>query len=416
MPSQTRPILEGFDPFAQEYLRDPLPTWERARRDAPVFYFEPLNCWFLSRYEDVDRALTDWQTFSSTGIGLVPVPAELRERIPESFFSEPFIGIDPPQHTVSRKAANKGFTRGRVAALESSITALAHDLIDGFATTGRCDLMHDYCMPLALRTIARLLGVPESDAPRLQEWALALQTQLAPKGIDIPATPDRLQRWRSLAEACEYFRAEVDKRMAQPADDVISTLVHAKTETGEPALSPERVVTHPFELIAAGSDTTASLIAHMVLSLIRDPEALQQLRDDPALWPNAIEEGLRLRGSSWGVFRVAMSDVEMSGTTIAAGSLVYVTFLSASNDERVFADPSRFDIHRANASEHVALGKGRHFCLGAPLARLEARIGLEVLFDRLGDLYVDADEPIRYHPSLVVPMMDRLDVSWTPPG
>jgi cytochrome P450 len=409
----TYPTLEGFDPLSQEYFRDPFPTWDRARRERPVFFWAPLRCWFLSRYDDVARALSDWRTFSSdAAVGLVSVPAELRERVPASFYSEPFIGIDPPRHTVSRKAANKGFTRGRIAEHEERIRQIANEEIDGFIAERRCDLMQQYCFPLSLRTIARLLGVPEADVPMLKQWAGDLVTQLAPKGVDLPPTPDRHERWTRLADASDYFARQVRQRMSEPTDDLISALVHAKNDDGTPALSPERAVTHPFELIAAGSDTTASLVAHMVLLLARHSDQLEELRRDTSLWDNAVEEGLRLRGSSWGIFRIATTEVELSGTIIPAGSLIYVNFLSACHDERYFASSSKFDIHRANADQHLAFGRGRHFCLGAPLARVETRIGLETLFERIPELALADPQELEYEPSIAVPMLKHLEVRW----
>jgi cytochrome P450 len=409
----SRPRLADFAPLSHDYFEDPHSVWARARDQAPVFFDDATGAWFISRYEDVTRALSDWETFSSEGaVTLSPAPASLEGRVPPWFFSEPFIGIDPPRHTVARKAANRGFTRGRVAEQEAPIRELANRLVDEFAGDGRCDLVEQFAFPLTINTIARILGLPADDVELLKAAAADAGTQIAPKGVTLAPTPDAHERWTAIADAFDCLVGHITARRDEPTDDLISAMIHATGEDGRPILTHERMVTHLFELVAAGTDTTAGLVATMVQLLAAHPDQLAEVLTDPALWPNAIEEGLRVRGSSWGIFRRTTREVEMAGTTLPEGALVYLSYISASNDERHFVEPERFDIHRANASDHLAFGKGRHFCPGSTLARLESRIALETLYTRLPELAPVSEQPREYHASISVPLLAHLDVEF----
>ena len=223
---------------------------------------------------------------------------------------------------------------------------------------------------------------------------------------------ERRERYERLAEAHDYYRAFVADRRANPRDDLISALVQVKDESGEPALSEDRVIAHLTEFVAAGNDTTANLMGHAVMFLDRDPEQLQAVRDDPALMENVVEESLRMRGTSAGLFRVTTREVSLAGTTLPAGALMWLVFPSAGVDPAVFDDPTTFDVHRPNSAKHLAFGRGRHMCMGAPLARLEAKIGLEALYARLPGLEVVPGQELRYQPNLTVVTLDHLMVRW----
>jgi cytochrome P450 len=412
MATTTRPVLEGFDPLSEAYFDDPFPTWARARHTNSVFYYEPIKAWCVSRYDDVNQVLTDFETFSSENtIELTEPPAHIAPRIPDSLYREPFIGTDPPRHTAIRKSANKGFTRNRVAAQEDAIRELANRLIDDFIEDGRCDLVTQFSFPLTITTIARLLGLPSQDILKLKQWATDAATQFAPKGFKLPPRPDRDERWNGIADAQEYFEAYVQARMTEPQDDLISAMLHARDGGGNLITDPSRMVTNLYELVAAGTDTTAGLITTMVGLLTANPDQRELVLADPSRWPNAIEEGLRHSGSTWGSFRRTTRDVELSGVLVPAGELIYQSYLSASNDEAQFRDPNRFDVLRENAGDHMAFGKGRHFCLGAPLARLETRVGLETLYQRIPDLSVP-EQPRQFHASIAVPLLEHLQITW----
>jgi len=417
-----RPTLPGFNPLSPEFLLDPFPTWARAQAECPVFFYPEMNFWVLTKHEDVRRAVSDWKTFSSRAVGTVPPPPELVDRVPHLFFHDSFVAIDPPEHTVSRKAANSGFTRPRIAAMEDAIEEIANSLIDTFIDDGHCDLMSQYCYQLSLRTIVRMLGLADGEADLLnyRQWTEDMFSLLTPGGDDdneeAAARPmpdgEWRERWGRIAEAVSYYRGLIKERRAHPGEDLISVLVNTVGEDGEPALSDDKIVTHIQEMIAAGNDTTANLMGSLVLYLSRQPEDFEELKADPQLLPGAIEEGLRRRGSSIGMFRITTQNVTVSGVEIEKGSRVFLGFQASGHDPEVFPDPRRVDIHRANADEHLSFGRGRHFCMGAPLARLEARVGLGTLFARIPDLQVDADQELDFAAAMTVSMLHHLAVRW----
>jgi hypothetical protein len=416
----TTPLFEGFDPLSPEFIGDPFPTLQRARDELPVFYYEPLNFWVVTRYADVVGILSDFRTFSSRSMGIVPPPPDLRDQVPANLFADAFICLDPPEHTISRKNANKWFTRGHVAGMQDTVHRVAHELIDGFVDRGECDLLNDYCYPLTLTTIIELLGLPMEDTDRFRRWTEDLFSIMSPRAADRaelqPAKPmpegERRRRWQGLIEAGRYYAALVDERRARPRDDVISAMALLTDASGAPALSADRINMHIHEMIAAGNDTTANLMAHMVQYLVTDPEALSAVRADETVMTNAVEEGLRWRGSAPGHFRVTTTEVTLHDIDIPVGSLLWLVYISASNDEAHFPDPRRFDVHRANAKDHLAFGKGRHMCMGAPLARLMARVGLTALFERIPRMEVVDDQRLAYLPMLTVLTLTSMRVRW----
>lgn len=418
--AQLTPVFEGFDPLSPDFIRDPFPALEKARHELPAFYYAPLNFWVVTRYADVVAILSDFRTFSSRSMGIVPPPDDLAAEVPENLFADAFICLDPPEHTISRKNANKWFTRGHVAEMEQTIHRIADELIDGFIARGSADLLNQYCYPLTLTTIVELLGLPLADSDRFRRWTEDLFSIMSPRAADSaeeqPAKPmpenERRRRWLGIVEANRYYTAVVAERRTHPREDVITAMAQLTDDGGRPALSPSRINMHIHEMIAAGNDTTANLMAHMVQYLVTDPQALSSVRSDPAVMANAVEEGLRWRGSAPGHFRLTTADVQISGVDVPAGSLLWLVYISASNDETHFPDPRQFDVHRANAKDHLAFGKGRHMCMGAPLARLMGRIGLQVLFDRIPDLEVVDGQPLEYLPMLTVLTLKSMHVRW----
>lgn len=415
------PVVHGFDPLSQDFQANPFPVMSEAIAEQPVFFYPTLGLWCISRYDDILEIVADVTTFSSNASALMPVPEEVGHRVSADFFNDAFIAMDPPRHTVSRKNVNKAFTRGRVAALEPEIERIANELIDSFAADGHCDLMRSYCNELSLRVMLQMLGYPQEDLGKFLQWAEDVMTLLSPRAqmpeteFDGPVKPlppeERLERWSRVADEREYLLEQIEQRLAEPTDDLTSALVHAKADDGSPALEPEHVATHIIELLTAGTDTTASLIGHIVTLLSEHPGQLEDVLAEPELWENVVEEGLRRRNSSLGMFRKTTRDVTVGGVEIAAGSLVFLLSGTASYDPGKFPEPERFDVHRANAGDHIGFGKGRHFCLGAPLARAEARIALKVLYERLPTLRA-VPQKIKFVEALQVFLLRHLEVEW----
>jgi cytochrome P450 len=416
----TPPTMPGFDPLSQGFLADPYPTLERARRENPVFFYEPLSLWVVTRYEDIVTVVGDFETFSSRAIGVVPPPADLAGRVPADLMDEAFIGLDPPVHTVSRKNANKAFTRGLVEEQEGPMRRIADELIDGFLGRGECDLVNDYCYPYTLRVIVGMLGLPEEDLPRFRAWSEAMFALMSPadadaedKGPPKPMSEEEARRnWLAVAEGRAYYTALVEERRANPGDDLITAMIEATDGDGNPALPTNRIVTHLTELIAAGNDTTANLMAQMTMLFDAAPDQRAAVLADMSLMANAVDEGLRRRGTAPGAFRITTREVELGGVHIPARSMVWLVYISAGHDEDHFPDPRRFDVRRPNADKHLSLGRGRHKCMGAPLARLGARVGMERLLTRIPDVRVVPGQELTYSPAMTVLPLHSLRVEW----
>lgn len=416
----TPPTMPGFDPISQEFLADPYPMLARARRENPVFFYAPLNLWVVTRYDDIVTVVSDFETYSSRAIGVVPPPADLADRVPADLMDEAFIGLDPPVHTVSRKNANKAFTRGLVEEQEGPMRRIADELIDGFVGRGGCDLVNDYCYPYTLRVIVGMLGLPEEDIPRFRAWSEAMFALMSPADADAedkgPPKPmseaEARRNWLSIAEGRAYYTALVEARRAEPADDLITAMIGATDDDGNPALPTNRIVTHVTELIAAGNDTTANLMAQMTMLFDAAPDQRAAVLADMSLMANAVDEGLRRRGTAPGAFRITTREVELAGVRIPARSMVWLVYISAGHDEDHFPDPRRFDVRRPNADKHLSFGRGRHKCMGAPLARLGGRIGMERLLTRIPDIRVVPDQHLTYAPTMTVLPLHSLLVEW----
>jgi cytochrome P450 len=419
------PRSADFDLLSSAVLRDPHEFWQSARQHR-VFFYEPMQCWVLTRHEDVARALGDWKTFSSRTLRAAPLTAEARSRMPEPLQRIPaklmdcaFINLDPPGHTIDRKNAQKAFTRPLVAATEPWIRELSGKLIAGFADRGHAELMEDYAHPLTLGVIGHMVGLPSERLPEFRSWIDDFFGLMEPVRADDAAPslgPEEAieGRYERVGDAWAFFQEFLDQRRQRPGDDLASRMVLARNEDGTPAMADEHILTHLLELAAAGSDTTANLIGHMVRHLSTHPELLQEARDGDVTWEQLVEEALRRFAIVTNLMRVTTTDVEIAGETIAAGSVVLVNLPGANSDETQFVDPLSVNPRRENVASHLAFGIGRHFCLGAPLARLEAKCALQDLYDRLEGLSADSDQEIGYHAAVTVRALKSLRVSWRP--
>ncbi|HWI22036.1 MAG TPA: cytochrome P450 [Baekduia sp.] len=417
-----KPVLERWDPFSQAFITNPDPFIAEARERSPVFWYEPLECWFVTGYEDVQRVFTDSTTFSSRALRTVPLPDKFADRLPRAMMNTAFINTDAPQHSRDHKAVAKGLSRSRIAALEPCILEFATELIDSFVADGACDFMQRFAYPLSLRVIVEVLGLPEEDMPNLRQWTedmFSIMSAGPADAVDAPTRPMEAseveERYGRLADAWAYFEGVVEDRRARPTDDFVSLLANSRGDDGDWLMDDDTIKVHLLELVAAGNDTTSNLMGNMLLFFSEHPDQLQLARTDASLWDNAIEESLRRRSSGPHLLRITTDDVELSGVTIPKGSVVVVNTTGANTDPAHFDDPLQFDVRRGNAREHLTFGKGRHFCLGAPLARLEARICMREIYDRLRDLEVPAQELV-YVPAMTVQTLTSLRITWTAEG
>ena len=369
-----------FDPYSYEHHEDPYPTYRQLRDRAPAYLDPDRGFWALSRHDDVRAALGDWHTFSSSG----GITLERRSDAVEPMLIE----MDPPRHTQLRSLVSRAFTPRRVADLEAPTRALARELSADFDPGRRVDVIDDFAATLPMAVISVMLGVPRQDQSELRSWSDAMlhreegSTELTPAGID------------GATRLYAYFDKLIADRRRSPRDDLVGALVAAQED--DHSLSPAEVLGFCFLLLIAGNETTTKLLGNAIFWLAAFPDQRARLLADPSLVPAAVEETLRFDTSTQALARVLTRDLELHGVTLPAGRKGLLLFGSANRDERRWDDPDRFDVDR-NPAGHLAFGHGLHHCLGAPLARLETRVALDVLLPLLGEYDVDSDDAIRVH-------------------
>jgi cytochrome P450 len=377
---------EGFLPTLRNMRREMQAQQQRSGRR----FGRGQKFYALSRYEDVSYALRHAELFSSAPMGGAEA-RPINDRGDISPTAGSLIGIDPPEHGRHRGIVSRGFTPRRIAALEPRIRKVADELVSAFEQRGTCELMEEFANPLPVSVIAELLGLDPARRDDFKRWSTTLIVG-STQG-DRSAVP-RLEMFR---EFRGYMASVVEERKREPGDDLISILVHAGE--GEGVLSTDQVISFASLLLAAGSETTTNLIGTAMNTLHQHPETLARVRAQPALIPQLIEELLRYDSPIQMLMRVTTREVELSGATLPAGSMTMLLLAAANRDERRFPEADRFDIDR-DTNGHLGFGFGNHFCLGASLARLEGRIALETLLERLGPYEVTA--PVRAHGSFLV--------------
>lgn len=354
-----------YDPFDPEVIADPYATYRELRDRAPLYWSPAAGCWVLSRYHDVAAVLTDPITYSSAS-GIFPTPADVDMT---EMLLPMLVMSDPPRHTQLRKIVSRAFTPRRIAALETTIEGIAADLLGEAPVEEAWDFVSAFSGPLPAIVIADLLGVPREDRDQFRAWSSSF----------VQSNPSRGQLGVEVATALyDYFALFLVERRARPQDDLMTALVQAEVE-GE-YLSEEELLGFCLLLLVAGHETTTNLLSNGMVLLAAHPESRERLADDPGLVPGAVEELLRYDSPVQGLSRTVTRPVELHGQWMRPGDTVLLLFGAANRDERVFADAEVFDIDRR--PEHIAFGRGIHFCLGAALARLETRIALQTL---LGD-------------------------------
>ena len=391
-----------FNPMDPDFVADPYPTYHRLRAVDPV-HQSPLGFWVLTRYEDVVFALRDPRlakeaiaSFIAARFGMTPLGVGLS-----------MLDRDPPDHTRLRGLVSKAFTPRVVEGLRPHIQRIVDGLIDTVAGDGAMDLIEDFAYPLPVTVICQMLGVPLEDQETFKGWGLDIA-----RGLDaIMLPPDSEVAQRSIAARqglSDYFRALIAQRRAEPRADLLSGLIAAE-EAGD-KLSEQELLATCILLLVAGHETTVNLIGNGTLALLRHPDQLRRLRDNPGLIGSAVEELLRYDGPVQRTARIPSEDVAIGGRTIPAGEMVMPFIGAADRDPAQFPDPDRLDIGRTE-NRHLAFGWGIHFCLGAPLARVEGQIALDTLLRRLPRLALATDKP-EFRQSLTLRGLTSLPVTF----
>lgn len=366
---------------------NPFPWYHYMRESQPIQYQPQYHSWQVFRYDDVLRVLSDYAAFSSAfsgGQGQDPLSVSL-------------ISMDPPRHRQLRNLVTQAFTPRAVAQLSGRITAIANDLLDQVIATGHMDVVSDISYPLPVIVIAEMLGIPQEDRAHFKVWSDAVVGASYPDG----GNPE--------AEMSEYFLTMIEQRRHEARDDLISALLNAQIDGQH--LNQQELLGFCILLLVAGNETTTNLIGNAFLCFDEHPKVMEQLRAEPALIPGAIEEVLRYRSPVQFMYRRATADITLGGQEIRAGQMVLAWIGSANRDERQFPNADVFDIKRT-PNRHIAFGHGIHFCIGAPLARLEAKITLTIMLERLQDIRRVRSVPLEATGSAIVYGVQHLPITF----
>lgn len=398
-PIDTKALSEHFDPFHDPYLADPYPFFAQVRETTPIFYSPDLNHWVVTRYNDIRFIFQTPKLFSAAN-ALDPIqpvcPAAAHALAEGNFRPVPTLtNTDPPAHTRARRLANVAFTPRRVAAMEPFVRELTVRFIEERLLSGRADLVRDFAWELPAQVIFRVLGVPNEDVARIKAGSESRLLFMFGR----PTDGEQTQLAQGLATFWRYAEDLVALRAQEPRDDFTSDLILARDGDGS-ALRLQEVATIIFGLLLAGHETTTNLLGNAFRRLLTERQAWEEICAEPSLIPNAIEEVLRFDSSVIAWRRKTMQAVEIGGVSVPTDAKLLLLLGAANRDPTVFPDPDRFDTHRQNAKEHLSFGHGPHFCLGAPLGRLEARVVLEEISARLPSLRLVPRQTLHYLPNV----------------
>ena len=389
-----------YNPLSRQTAQDPYPVYAALRERDPVHRSALMNAWMFTRHADIDTILRDHRRFSND-----PRKGSLSSRQRAGLPADEeftMLFLDPPDHKRLRALVNKAFTPKAVNALEPHIRSLLGSLLDEIDDPAGFDLMHAVAQPLPVIVIAEMLGVPPEDRAQFKIWSDQRARTLEPS-IDA--------RERALADSANkalnnYFRPVIEERRADPKDDIVSALAQAEEEGDR--LTELEMLNMLRLLLIAGNETTTNLIGNGVLALLRHPDQLQRLRDDPSLIPLAVDELLRFDSPVQTDFRRALEDCEVNGFPLKKRDNIVLLLGAANRDPDVFDEPDRLDVGRGDRS-HLSFGRGIHHCIGAPLARLEGRVVLETLLERFSQISLRDRQP-RFRNSIVLRGLESLPV------
>jgi cytochrome P450 len=348
--------------LSRDRLSDPYPDYSSWREHRPIWWAEDVQGWVISRYEDIRAVLKDPKTFSSTSMG----------EGQDQAMALPLLTDDPPRHTQLRAIVNKAFTSRALKDMEAEVSTLVDEMLDELDAGGPIDISDRFTIPLPVAIISRLMDIPFERKDDFKRWSDALTGTSEASSLE--------ERMPDIMEMAAYFQSLIPERRARPGDDLISKVVHAEMD-GE-SLSDTDIVGFNILLLIAGNETTTNLLSNLLHYLADHPDTWDELRQHPELADAAVEETLRYDAPVHWVSRKATSDTEIQGQSIKAGETVFAVLGSANRDESHYPHADSFRLDREKGADHHTFGHGIHFCIGAPLGRLEARYGLQGLLKR----------------------------------
>ncbi|MGH8210918.1 MAG: cytochrome P450 [Steroidobacteraceae bacterium] len=404
------PSRTDYNPFSGGGTNEQHALYARIRAETPVFYSPALKWWIVSRYDDAMRVYKDPKRFpfAQPALADLKIPPAIADSAPEGYLEDPFRMVKDPQlHIRMRRLATQVFKPSTMEARERQFREVTDRVLDAFANDGRTDLVAHFAVPLPLLVFGQVFGIPETDNQRIKQWSDSY-IRLSLTRMDDDSA---LDAWRQDVEYFRYTGRLVEERRAAPREnDLLSDLIAARDED-TPAFTNTELAKFVQLLIIAGNETTRHLLGTMTLRLLEHPEQLAAVRAEPALASAAVEEALRFSGPLPGALRLTTEEVQLGGVTIPKGQIVQILNSSANRDAAAFEHSSEFDIRRKDALKHMAFSMGMHTCLGAPLARVEARVALQQLLARLPGLRLASTASPQWLPSMMVGL-SRLDVEW----
>ena len=406
--------LAETNPLDPEILACPYAFNQQLREEAPVYHCPQTGVYFISNYDLVVEVTKNEKLFSNEFSMIQAGDTKQRDPEMEAIMKKGFRSVntmltaDPPRQRRYRSLCQKPFSASNVAKLQPYIESLAHELIDDVIDQGKCDWMEAFAVPMPVRMIAYILGVPVSDMDLFKEWSDANVYSFSAGQTREGA----LNAARLVVDFQHYFAEKIEARKSCPTDDVLSDIVNSSAD-GETPMNIEECLSVISQLLVAGNETTTSTFAEGMHLLASHPEELKKVQDDPSLVPTMVEEMLRLSTPTAQMWRIAKEDCEVGGVAIPKGATMMVKFHSANRDETVFPDPDAFKVDRPNLKSQIAFGQGVHHCLGAPLARQELMVGFKVILERMTNFGLpEGQEELEFLPSLLLHPPAKLSITF----
>ncbi|MBJ8048354.1 cytochrome P450 [Bacillus cereus group sp. N18] len=401
-------IEDGINLASAQFKEDAYEIYKESRKVQPILFVNQIEIgkeWLITRYEDALPLLKDNRLKKDQANVFPQDTKNMYLSVDNSdHLTTHMLNSDPPNHSRLRSLVQKAFTPKMISQLDGRIQRIADDLISEIERKGTLNLVDDYSFPLPIIVISEMLGIPKEDQAKFRIWSHAV--------IASPETPEEIKETeKQLSEFITYLQYIVDVKRKNPKEDLVSALILAENEGQK--LSARELYSMIMLLIVAGHETTVNLITNTVLALLENPKQLQLLKDNPKLIDSAIEEGLRYYSPvEVTTARWAAEPFQIHDQTIQKGDMVIIALASANRDETVFENPEVFDIMREN-NRHIAFGHGSYFCLGAPLARLEAKIAITTLFKRMPELQIKGDrEDIKWQGNYLMRSLEELPLTF----